>query len=490
MSRYSLIIGGIGVAAGAGCGVIHPVPSDPPPPVPVPERFAAEVPADERPADPAIRWWEAFGDQELDAVVISAFNENLDLRAAYARLAAADAAAQVAVSGYIPSVNASADVTQSRRVLNFGGGGPAGAAGGRGGAFDVEQSQLNLSLGLSYEVDLWGRVQGQVAAGLAELRATEADLATMYITVSASVVDTWLQIIEQRAILELLGAQLEVNETYLRLVELRFGQGLASALDVYQQRQQIAALQAQLPPAQAQLETLENQLSVLLGRPPGFIDVARIELPALPPLPEVGVPAELLQNRPDVRAAQLRVVAADHRVGSAIANRFPRINLSASGGFTGFDLAVGLFDNWFYNLIAGLTAPLTDQVRLEAEERQARARLEEQLAGYGRTVLTALREVEDALIRESRQDALLRELKAQVEVAEATLTEARRRYQNGLSDYLPVLTALQTLQTAEQRLVAAERQRLSIRVQLCRALGGTWMARADATEPADEEEPS
>ncbi len=451
----------------AGCGFLHTVPAEPPPPVSVPDRFVGSGGTES-----LGRWWESFGDRELDGLVESAFGGNLDLRAAYARLAAADAAVRVGYAAYIPSVSAGADVNTSRSVFNFGGGqGPVPG----GGAFGVELSQFNLQAALSYEVDLWGRFYGQAMAGVAEMAASEGDLATMHVTVSATVVDTWLQLIEQNATLALIEEQRKVNATYLELVELRFRQGQASALDVFQQRQRVAALDAQVPPLKAQLDVLGYQLAVLLGRPPGAVSVSTGRLPELPPVPEVGIPAVLLAQRPDVRAAQARVVAADHRVGSAIGARFPRLSLSASGGFRGFDVVNGLFDNWLYNLVAGLTAPLTDQVRLEAEERQARARLEEQVANYGQAVLGALREVEEALTREVRQDALLEELDKQLEVAEATLAEARRRYFNGLSDYLPVLTALETQQTTEQRALAARRQRLSIRVQLCRALGGAWL---------------
>lgn len=467
-----------------GCGVIHQVNGAPSAPVDVPPQFlAAEDASGDTPSDPG-SWWEGFGDPELNQLVSSAFGDNMDLRAAWARLAAADAASRGASSAYIPSVSLSGDVNYSRSVFNFGGGGP----GGGGGAFPVEQSQVNLQAALSYEVDLWGRIYGLARAGAAELRASEQDLATMYITVSSSVVSTWLSAIEQRATLELLESQLASNQTYLELVEFRFRQGLTNALDVYQQRQQAAAIEARIPPAHASLDVTEHQLAVLLGRAPGTVRITRTALPTVPPLPEVGVPSVVLQQRPDVRAAQLRVVAADHRVGTAIANRFPRITLSGSAGFRGFDVVSGLFDNWLFNLVAGLTQPLTDQVRLEAEERQARARLEEQVANYGRTVLTALREVEDALVQEVRQDDLLKELREQVELGRATLSEAQNRYRNGLSDYLPVLSALQTLQNSEQSLVAAERQRLSIRVQLYRALGGAWMN--DGQEPLTKSSPA
>lgn len=449
------------VSVTTGCGVIHQVPSQPPPPVTVPEAFSVRSTTNE--GTGLGRWWSSFEDPRLDQLVESAFVDNLDLEAAYARLLAAEASARSAWAGQIPSVDLSVQATQGQRVINFGMGAQA-----------FEQSSLTMQGSLSYEVDLWGRVNSQAQAGASDFAASENDLATAFITVSSNVVDTYLSAIEQRAVLDLLEAQSEVNATYAELVELRFRQGLTSALDVFQQRQQLANVKAAIPPARSSLAVLENRLSVLLGKPPGTIRVERSDLPELPPMPEIGLPTTLLQQRPDVRAAQLRVVAADHRLGGAIAARFPRISLNPSVGFQGFDFAAGIFENFFYNLVAGLVQPLTDQVRLEAEERRARAQVKERVANYGTTVLTALREVEDAIVREQRQDELLVELDQQVALARATLTEARTRYSNGLSEYLPVLNALQTLQSTEQRLVGAQRLRLSLRVQLCRALGGQW----------------
>lgn len=473
MSNHSrmIILGGFWAS---GCGIIHSVPSEPPPPVPVPERFAADGDAQKERPSLDEGWWRSFSDPELDRLVETAFEDNLDLDAAYARLSAAAAGAGVAVSAYIPTVDVQARISNGQQVINFG-----------QGPQSFEQSSLTPQATLSYELDLWGRVNGTMNAAKSELRASRNDLATMYVTVSSNVTDTWLQVIEQRATLALLEEQSKVNSTYLELVELRFRQGLSSALDVFQQRQQAASVKASIPPVKSNLAVLENQLAVLLGRPPGSIEVARASLPELPVAPEVGLPAELLLERPDVRSAQARVVAADHRVASAIAARFPRLTLSASGGTNGFNLAQGILENFFYNLAANLIVPLTDQVRLHHEQKRAEAQMKESVANYGNAVLTAFREVEDALVREARQDDLLVELQEQVDLAHATLREARTRYRNGLSDYLPVLNALQTLQSSEQRLVAAERQRLSLRVQLCRALGGRW-ASTTAAVPRKE----
>ena len=155
----------------------------------------------------------------------------------------------------------------------------------------------------------------------------------MQITVSANVIDTWLQVIEQKAILRLLKAQLEANQTYVELVELRFRQGLASSLDVFQQRQQNASLEAQIPPVRAQIEVLQHQLAVLTGQPPGATMVGQSSLPRAPDLPEVGLPTELLQERPDVQAAQRRVVAANHRSGRRSRLAFRGSNSAPPGAF-------------------------------------------------------------------------------------------------------------------------------------------------------------
>lgn len=459
--------------SGLGCGVIHPVNRAPSPPAELPAAYAetpteSAVPLDED-------WWKGFADPKLDALVKTALEDNFDVMVAVARLQSARAVSGAAIAAYIPSVNGSADVGAYRNVINLG---------GDVGTRNPEFTQTRVQAQLSYEVDLWGRIYGQAAAAGVQIEANEALVESTRVVVAASVVDTWLQAIEQQATLALLDEQIRINETWLELTELRFRQGLATSLDVLQQRQQTLSVRSQRPPVEAALGNLQRALAVLAGKAPGSLQVQRSELPPLPPRPEAGVPARLLEHRPDVRASRLAVVAADFQVGSAIGARFPRLNLTGALGTTGFNVATGLFDSWLGNLVAGLVVPLTDQVRLEAEEQQARARLDEQVATYGKTVLTAMREVEDALALERAQERVVGDLKAQVDVGHRTLDEARSRYRNGLSDYLPVLQALETVQAAERRLVSAERQRRSLRVQLIRALGGAW------TKDSEEEDPS
>jgi len=296
-------------------------------------------------------------------------------------------------------------------------------------------------------------------------------------TLSAGVAEAWFSFIEEGLQLALLDQQQETGRTFLELTLLRFSTGLSSALDVYQQRQQLASTQAQIPLARGRREVLRHQLAVLLGEPSlpaRFRDPGR--LADLPPFPALGLPAELLKQRPDVRRAQLSLAAADYRVAAAVADRFPAVRIGGETGFESSDFAeIGsIFQNWIWSVMANLTWPVFDGGRRKAEVDRNRAVVRERVDAYGQVVLQAIQEVEDALAQERMQAAFLRELADQVELARATLREARMRYVNGLSDYLPVLAALQSLQELERNLLTARRNLLTYRVQLYRAMGGAW----------------
>lgn len=455
----------------AGCGLIHQAERDPKPPVSLPEAYSEDSEA----RDPAKRWWTAFEDPRVDALVAAALERNLGLAQAFTRLDQAQAMLDGAQAGYWPTVTAEAAVSGSRNVFNFGGGGPAG-----GGTISVTQAQYNLSLAASYEVDLWGRVHSLVNAAELEYAATRQDLDAVVMSVTAQTAELWFALVEQVATERLLLDQVARNETQLELMELRFGQGLANAVDVFQQRQALAASKTQLPPVRGLRRTLENSLAILLGLPPGSPLPVEMQgsLPELPALPKVGVPADLVAQRPDVRSAQMRVAAADYRVGAALAARFPTLRLTASTGFRAFDIA-DLFKNWLWNLVAGIAGPIFDGGRLAANQRLSEAQLQDIVLGYGQVVLLAFGEVEDALALEKSQRDFVVELEDQLDAARKTQEEAYSRYVNGLSEYLPVLTALREVQALERAQISARRQLLSNRIQLYRALGGAWMSEVE-----------
>jgi NodT family efflux transporter outer membrane factor (OMF) lipoprotein len=345
--------------------------------------------------------------------------------------------------------------------------------------------RYTLSLSASYELDLWGKILNRRRAAVLDAHAARQDVESTAQVLAASVAEAYFQVLEHRAHMALVREQVNVNRDLLGLVELRFGQGLASAVDVYQQRQQLKATQAQLPVFAGRLAVSEHGLAVLLGRPPGEKAAGEGKvLPSPAPLPSTGVPADLLERRPDLRALRLRASAADERVASALADRLPSLRLTGEVGYVAPDPA-DIFKNWFYNIAAGVTAPLLDGGRRRSEVRRTEDVRSESLLRYGEGVLGAMREVEDALSREHHQRRYLRELREQIGIARANLRESRNRYVNGLSDYLPVLTALSALQQLERDEVTARRELLSNRTQLYLALGGSWSA--SLPEPAAPE---
>jgi outer membrane protein, multidrug efflux system len=412
------------------------------------------------PAAAPDRWWERFASSELDVLVDTALGENLSLAAAWARLDQAGAVARQSAAERWPELDAEAGAGVSRRHTD------------RTGTTDSEDYALGLSA--RYEVDLWGRVAAARRADALSAAASREDLNTAAMTLAANVVEHWVDIIASRRQLELLHEQLEVDRTFLELVELRFEKGIVSALDVYQQRQVVAEVEAEIPLVEATEQLLRHELALLLGKPAGAqLKIRATDLPLPVDLPALGVPADLLANRPDVRAAGLRLRVADWRVAEARANRLPSLRLTAGASY-GAEALDLLFDNWLLNLAANLTAPLLDGGRRAAAVERQEAVAAENLANYRETVLTALKEVEDALVREAKQRQHLAGLQRQIEVAEKALDEAVERYRKGLNDYLPVLTQLASTQRLARSRITQQAALIRYRIALYRALGGDW----------------
>ena len=326
----------------------------------------------------------------------------------------------------------------------------------------------------AYEVDLWKRIASLRSAAELDALATREDLEAFALILTGDIADTWYSIVEQQAHLQLVHEQLEISETFLELVELRFSQGQASAVEVYQQREQVASTQAHIPPAESRLQVQQHKLAVLLGRAPtDTVTPTRIDLPDLPRLPDMGLPAALLQRRPDVRLAQARVAAANYRVAAAVADRFPSLRLGASRGYQNDEIHE-VFSNWIWSLAGNLVTPLIDGDRRAAEVDRTRAGLQETLSEYEKAILRALRDVEDALVQERFQRAYLEQLNREVEFARAALRESRERYAVGLIEYLPVLTELQSVQRIERDILTAAKNLIWFRIQLYKSMGGSW----------------
>ncbi len=445
------------LCAEASCSFVPPVP-DELANMEMPQNFSAsgEIQIPEK-------WWEAFGDETLNALVEQALSDNLDVLTTWDRLDQARAIAESAGAGAWPSVSGDASSSHSDPK-------------------NTMSSATTISISASYEVDLWGRVSSARGAAETDFRASHEDLRTVAISISTSIAQNWYELVQLRGKLSLLSEQAYVNKQYLELVELRFKQGQTAIADVLQQRQQLASTESETALTKMRLELVEHTLAVLLGKPPKTeIPSTAVKLPDLPPMPDTGLPSELLKSRPDVQAAYLRVVSANFRVGEAIANRFPSFSIRAGTSGAG-GMFKTVFSDWIGTIAGSLMGTIFDAGSRAREVDRTEAVTAERLHSYAKTVLQALKQVEDALVQEKRQEEYMESLRRQVELAKQALESSRKRYLQGASDYLPVLMSLQSLQRLESGLLEANKTSISYRINLYRALGCGWKVERAAGE--------
>lgn len=402
--------------------------------------------------EPQKQWWTALNDRSLDTVIEQALANNLTLMQVRATMEQAVAADRKAASFLYPELSINASGQESWT--------------------DEERSENTFDAGaqISWEIDLWGRLSSARRAAGYEILTSHDELEAAAILLTTRVAETYFQIIEQKLQLKLLDSQIKAGETFLELTELRFAYGEASVVDVYQQRLQLASTRTQVPVVRSRLRTLENSFHVQLGEAP-VSTLLRLadDFPAMPDLPFAGVPVDLLKNRPDLRRIYNELVAIDYRVAEAVADRFPQIGLTGSARFRDKIATEGLL----LSLLLEASAPVIDWNRRSSEVEKREALFREELARYSHAYLTAIEEVENALWQEQYQKELLKALEEQIEIAGSNLTETRNRYRQGLTDYLPVLTALQSLQQLERDIISKQRELISYRILLYRALGGS-----------------
>ncbi|MEX0818563.1 MAG: efflux transporter outer membrane subunit [Pirellulaceae bacterium] len=401
----------------------------------------------------ADRWWKAFEDSALNHQIGFSLDGSYTLAAALERLRAARALTRREASDLWPDVNG------------------VGVVDSTFGTEGQDQSRFVLGLDASYQVDLWGQIESRVDAERLRASATHADYHAIALTLSADVARTWFSLIEANAQLALLDEQLETNRTGLELQEWRFGSGLIRAADVLRQRQLVESTLEQAVVVRSRIEVLEHLLAVLEGRPPQESNYdPGTELPALPPLPDTGLPSELLNRRPDVRRDFLAFRAADRDLASAVSAQYPRINLT--GSLTNVaESPEDLFREWFVSIGGQLIAPLIDGGQRRAEVDRTASVAYQRFNEYGQTMLNAYREVEDSLARERYLVEQIDHLNRQVELASQASMQLREQYQIGDVEYLDVLSAI----TAQQRL---QRETLSARLELIRARIALYLALA------------
>ena len=434
----------------AGCA--GPAKRERPAPA-VPERFSgggeAAVPD---------RWWREFGDPRLNGLIEEALSDNPGLAAVRARLRQARAVWERTGADAQPTLDLGLSATEGTNVDTEG--------------RSSDATARSASLTASYEVDLWGRIEAAARGEELRYRASAEAVQTAALTLAAEVARTWYTVVEQHRTLALIAEQAATAADYLKVLRLRFVAGQARTADLLQQKDLLASLRGDRQRAEANLATARHALAALLGRAPADApDGAEAGLPALPALPETGLPAGLLRRRPDLRRAQLTLRAAEEDIAAAVAERFPRLSLTADAT-SRRDQWSGLLEEWSRTLVANLTAPLLDGGRRRAEVARTRARADELLADYREAVLEALVEVEDALAQERRQRGYLEQLQERVRLGRNVLERQRDYYRSGGGDFLNVLDAQRSLQARERETVAARRELIGFRIALYRALAG------------------
>ncbi|MEM7755273.1 MAG: TolC family protein [Planctomycetota bacterium] len=453
-------------AIAAGCAVHEPGFDNP---LTMPAAFISDT--DQPAAFSAItpdRWWEAFGDTRLNELQSTALGDNFDLATFRDRLTAARAVVRRDRAPLLPSLDFSLLGEQSRRSDND---------------FRGEE-RFGASLIGVYEADIWRR-NASVAEGAALREAVAREqLVAAAISLSADVARTWYALVEQRGQLGVLNAQIETNSDVLRVVELRFANGVVRASDVLRQKRLLESTFEQRAIVRANVEVLEHALLVLVGRSPtGSLNAALDELPSAPPRPMLGLPSELVQRRPDVRSALFAIRAADADVAAAVADRFPSVTFRAEAST--LEETIGdVFDNWAALLRVDVFGPVFDAGAREAEVDRAMAVKSERVNAYAQTVLEAFGQVVDAISRENGREEQIVRIERQLGLARRTSERLNREYLNGDISYIDVLDALTTEQQLQRDLLGARFDRLGDRIDLYSALAGGW----PGVVPSDEDE--
>lgn len=439
------------------------------PAVQLPAHFAEDA-GPWHPAQPAdtvqAQWWKAFDDAQLNDLQQRLLNANPDLTAALAHYDAALAYAGQLHAGLMPQVNASLSPVRQRQSDRR----PL-----RSGTQPSIYNSDTVGFSLNFDPDLWGKIRNQVAAGDAQAQASADDLAVARLSLQRQLATLYVQVRGLDAQSRILQTSLDDYTQALQLTRDRYEGKIASALDLTRAQSQLAEARAQLDDVNAQRDLSEHAIAELVGAMPGEVHLAQnaqaLKLPGIPH----ALPGSLLQQRPDVAAAERRVFVANANIGVAKAAWYPDFSLTGLlGGQTQGSGNLLAAANRYWALGPLVNLPIFDGGRRSANERQAKAEFEEAAAHYHSQVLKAVREVEDNLgqLRDLQRES--EDQHAAVDAAQSAEEMAMSSYQAGAASYLDVVTAQTAALQAQRRLQVVETSRLQASVGLMAALGGGW----------------
>lgn len=440
------------------------------------DRFRMAEAGIDAPTVANLPWWELLKDEELQNLVRIALAENKDLQRAAATVEEFQARAWVAKSDFLPNVTGTGNAPAFGRKTVF-------LVPGFPNPFNYY-----LQGNLSWEVDLWGRIRRSNEAARADLLAREENRRAVVLELVSSVAEAYFNVLQFDTQLAIAKRTLQSWEESVRIAQARLRQGMTSKLDADQFEAERANAAARTAELERQMIQAENQLSVLLGRKPFGIPrgkslVEQLLPPTIPP----GLPSELLQRRPDILQADRTLNAATARVGAAKADRFPKVSLTGLLGAADPHTKTFFSDvSSFGAAGAGFTLPLFNAQALGFQQDAVEAQAKQTLAQYQQTVLTAFREVEDALVAARTARDQNDAQQQQVNALQSALRLAELRYKGGLANYLDVLVARRNLFEAELAMTGSRRLHLVSVVQLYKALGGGWSPEMDQSKEKKE----
>ncbi len=422
-----------------------------------------------RPLDnvPRGKWWEIFGDAELNRLESDAMDANQNLKAALARVDQARATARVARADLLPNLNLDPSFTRQRYSPNqdpsFG---------------NITANTFHVPLDLSYEIDLWGRVRRGFESARADAQASLADFYTSLLTLQSDLAQNYFALRALDAEIATVKATVELRKEQVRLVRSRFEGGIGTELDVARAETELATTEADAAALGRNRAELENAVAILVGKNPSTFTLPPISTgkwrPQPPGIP-AGLPAELLERRPDVAQAERQLASANAKIGVAKAGFFPVVSLTASGGYLSGDIeSLFRWDSRTWTIGPSVSLPIFAGGRNLANYRRSKAGFEEAVARYRQQVLVAFGDVENSLAGIGYLDQESSAQARAVKNARRAADLATERYRSGLVSYLEVVDASREALQAERADARLAGQRLAASVQLIKALGGGW----------------
>lgn len=422
-------------------------------------------------------WWDIFNDRELSLLVIEATNNNQNLAAMAARVEQARQTAVIEGAALFPMISGNAGAQRSLQ---------SAAGTGIPGPFKPE-TVYNAGLGLSYEIDLFGRVRNLREAAAANTAAVASDFNSMLLTLQSDVAQLYFTLRGQDAEIKLLRETLALRKDSLKILEKRRDVGTVTDLEVSQNVVDLENTRAALEQLESERSRNENALAVLLGKAPAQFALAPKPLSAQAPKVPAGLPSTLLERRPDIAAAQYNLMAANARIGIARAAFFPSLSLTASGGFASDSLG-SLFDwssrTWAIGPL--MTLPIFQGGRIVAENERTKAAYAENVAIYRQQVLVAFQDVEDTLSRLKMRDAQGQSFGRAKAAADKAAKLASLRFESGDTGYLEEIEAKQSALNAGRAVIQTQTGKMVDTVQLVRALGGDFTAEFGGLRPTPD----